>query len=159
MESPEGTPVTSPSATTDLLSHAAPLTVLSQPEEEATASSSTKSSEDSPVLVDAADAPSEQDPDTTIRLVGTGGISGIVTEEPLQAEGVLIDEPVVEAEAVDDVAADTASIRSVDSKASTASKKHGRNKSSLSSSLKKLGKLGGGKRRPDSVTSITDAKQ
>ena len=56
----------------------------------------------------------------------------------------------------DDSTADVVSVKSVDSKASTTSKKHGRNKSSLSSGLKKLGKLGG-KRRTDSVTS-TDTK-
>ncbi len=112
-------------------------------------------SEDSPVLIDAADVSSHQDPDTTIRLVGGGGLSG-TSEEPLQADGVLVDEPEAEEEA--DAAAEVASIKSVDSKASTASKKHTRNKSSISSNLKKIGKLGGGKRRTDSVTS-TDSKQ
>ena len=57
-----------------------------------------------------------------------------------------------------EAAAEVASIRSTDSKASTTSKKtHGRKKSSISSGLKKLGQLGGGKRRTDSVTS-TDSK-
>lgn len=110
---------------------------------------------DSPVLIDAADVSSMQDPDTTIRLVGGGGVSG-VTEDPLQADGVLVDEPELE-RAADSDAAEVASIKSVDSKTSTASKKHGRKKSSVSLGLKKLGQLGG-KRRTDSVTSV-DSKQ
>lgn len=121
------------------------------------ATGSSVKSEDSPVLIDAADVSSHQDPDTTIRLVGGGGVAGM-TEDPLQADGVLVDEPeteVVDADA--DAGADTASIRSVDSKASTASKRHHKKKSSISVGLKKLGQLGG-KRRADSVTS-TDSKQ
>ena len=151
VESPETTPVTSPSATTDLLANAAPFALAgpSQPVVPLAELEPAKSGEESPVLVDAADAPTEQDPDTTIRLVGAGGISGTVAEEPLQAEGVLVEQH----ESEDDVAAEVASIRSVDSKASTTSKKHSRNKSSLSSGLKKLGKLGG-KRRTDSVASV-----
>lgn len=114
---------------------------------------SAKSEEDSPVLVDAPDVSTqEQDPDTTIRLIGGGGISGTL-DDALQADGVLVDEAdTAEATAPADDAADVASIRSVDSKASTSSKKHGKKKS-ISSGLKKLGQLGG-KRRTDSVTSI-----
>ena len=111
--------------------------------------------EDSPVLIDVPEAPSNQSPDTTVRLVGGGGVSGIA-EDPLAADGVLVNGQEEDAEA--DAAAEVASIRSTDSKASTTSKKtHGRKKSSISSGLKKLGQLGGGKRRTDSVTS-TDSK-
>ena len=127
-------------------------TTLVGPSQSDGAGSSGKSETDSPVLVDAADVSSHQDPDTTIRLVGGGGVSG-TTEDPLQAEGVLVEEP----HAVDNDAAEVASIKSVDSKASTSSKKHGRKKSSVSISLKKLGQIGG-KRRTDSVTSV-DLKQ
>ncbi|KAI0748318.1 hypothetical protein C8Q80DRAFT_1171194 [Daedaleopsis nitida] len=115
---------------------------------ETTASSS--KSEDSPVLIDAADVSSSQDPDTTIRLVGGGGVSG-TTEEALQSDGVLVDEPEGDTDA-----AEVASIKSVDSKASTASKSH-KKKGSISLGLKKLGQLGG-KRRTDSVSSV-DLKQ
>ncbi|TFK91244.1 hypothetical protein K466DRAFT_542085 [Polyporus arcularius HHB13444] len=148
IESPDAHPVGLPPAVPVLLVDD---TTLAGPSH----SEASVKSEDSPVLIDAADVSSHQDPDTTIRLVGGGGLSG-TSEEPLQADGVLVDEPEAEEEA--DAAAEVASIKSVDSKASTASKKHTRNKSSISSNLKKIGKLGGGKRRTDSVTS-TDSKQ
>lgn len=146
VDSPEAPPVELPPPVPDLLVDD---TTLAGPSH----SEASVKSEDSPVLIDAADVSSHQDPDTTIRLVGGGGVSG-TSEDPLQADGVLVDEPEAEAEA--DSAAEVASIKSVDSKASTASKKHARNKSSISSNLKKLGKLGG-KRRTDSVIS-TDSK-
>ncbi|KAI0664587.1 hypothetical protein C8Q70DRAFT_904464 [Cubamyces menziesii] len=146
----------SPPVVPDLLVDAATLAGPSQPQPEVAAT--TKSEEDSPVLVEAADA-SSQDPDTTIRLVGGGGIAGTL-DDALQADGVLVDEEdAVDAadttitDAAADAAAEVASIRSVDSKASTSSKKHSKKKS-ISASLKKLGQLGGGKRRTDSVTSI-----
>ncbi|KAI0724034.1 hypothetical protein C8T65DRAFT_628273 [Cerioporus squamosus] len=148
IDSPEAHPVELPPPVPDLLVDD---TTLAGPSH----SETSVKSEDSPVLVDAADASSHQDPDTTIRLIGGGGVSG-TSEDPLQADGVLVDEPEAELEA--EAAAEVASIKSVDSKASTASKKHARNKSSISSNLKKLGKLGGGKRRTDSVAS-TDSKQ
>ncbi|TBU35780.1 hypothetical protein BD311DRAFT_708129 [Dichomitus squalens] len=115
--------------------------------------------EESPVLIDAPEAPSNQEPDTTVRLVGGGGVSGVtgITEDALAADGVLVDGHEEDADA--DAAAEVASVKSTDSKASTTSKKtHGRKKSSISSGLKKLGHLGGGKRRTDSVTS-TDSKR
>ena len=151
VDSPDAHPVELPPSVPDLLVDD---TTLAGPSH----SEASVKSEDSPVLIDAADVSSHQDPDTTIRLVGGGGVSG-TSEDPLQADGVLVDEPevVAEAEAEADSAAEVASIKSVDSKASTASKKHTRNKSSISSNLKKLGKLGG-KRRTDSVAS-TDSKQ
>ena len=142
--------VTSPIAVPDLLHEDSTLVGSSEAD---SAASFPQSEEDSPVLIDAEDAPSNQEPDTTIRLIGGGGVSGTM-EDALAAEGVLVDEH-AEAEAAD-VAAEVASIKSTDSKASK--KTHGRKKSSVSSSLKKLGHLGGGKRKTDSVTSV-DLKQ
>ncbi|KAI0636779.1 hypothetical protein C8Q77DRAFT_1094587 [Trametes polyzona] len=144
----------SPPNVPDLLVDAATLAGPSQTQPPVAASA--KSEEDSPVLVDAPHEPTqEQDPDTTIRLIGGGGISGTL-DDTLQAEGVLVDEADTTEAAADadtaDAAAEVASIRSIDSKASTSSKKHGKKKS-ISSGLKKLGQLGG-KRRTDSVTSI-----
>lgn len=77
-----------------------------------------------------------QDPDTTIRLIGGGGASGVVPSEP-------------EPEANDP--SDTASLRSVSSVASdstTASKKGGAKKKqkSISMGLKRISQLGGRKR-------------
>ncbi|KAH9857078.1 hypothetical protein C2E23DRAFT_806468 [Lenzites betulinus] len=136
-------PSTSASNVPDLLVDAATLAGPSQ------VAGTAKSEEDSPVLVDAPDESTEdQDPDVTIRLVGGGGITGIL-DDTLQADGVLVDEADT-SEGVQDV--DTMSINSVDSKASASSKKHSKKKS-LSSGLKKLGQLGG-KRRTDSVTSM-----
>lgn len=150
--------VTSPIAVPDLLHEDSTLVGSSEAD---FAASFSKSEEDSPVLIDAEDAPSNHEPDTTIRLIGGGGVSGTM-EDALAAEGVLVDEHEhehedehMEAEAAD-VAAEVASIKSTDSKASK--KTHGRKKSSVSSSLKKLGHLGGGKRKTDSVTSV-DLKQ
>ncbi|OSD08664.1 hypothetical protein PYCCODRAFT_1380424 [Trametes coccinea BRFM310] len=143
----------------DLLVDAATLAGPSESQSGATEMTS-KSESDSPVLVDAEDASSE-DPNTTIRLIGGGGVVGTV-DDALQAEGVLVDEDDANdaadttiTDAAADAAAEVASIKSVDSKASTSSKKkHGKTKS-ISSGLKKLGQLGGaGKRRTDSVTSV-----
>ncbi|KAI1794549.1 hypothetical protein LXA43DRAFT_995531 [Ganoderma leucocontextum] len=151
--------VTSPVAVPDLLHEDS--TLVGSLEADTTGVYS-KTEEDSPVLIDAADDPSNQEPDTMIRLVGGGGVSG-TTEDPLAADGVLVDEHEDKhedehAEAAD-AAAEVASIKSTDSKASAPSKKtHGRKKSSISSGLKKLGHLSGGKRKTDSVAS-TDSKQ
>ncbi|KAL1944630.1 hypothetical protein VTO73DRAFT_3060 [Trametes versicolor] len=153
--SPPVMPITaSPPTVPDLLVDAATLAGPSQTQPEVAATA--KSEEDSPVLVDAPDVSiQDQDPDTTIRLIGGGGIVG-TSDDALQADGVLVDEAdTTEADA--DPAADVASIRSVDSKASTASKKHGKKKS-ISAGLKKLGQLGGAKRRTDSVTSVESLK-
>ncbi|THH20689.1 hypothetical protein EW146_g713 [Bondarzewia mesenterica] len=96
-------------------------------------------------------APIEEhpDPDTTIRLVGGGGLSGTAEESHST--------PAVEEVHVD-VAADTekaevASITSLQSNDSRASKKTGQHekKKSVSSGLKKFGHLGGGKRKKDLV--------
>ncbi|KAI0831507.1 hypothetical protein BC628DRAFT_1486784 [Trametes gibbosa] len=141
-------PSASPPAVPDLLVDAATLAGPSQPHEEVAATA--KSEEDSPVLVEAPDDSAEdQDPDVTIRLVGGGGITGIL-DDALQTDGVLVDE-VDTTEATPD--ADTVSIKSIDSKASVSSQKHSKKKS-ISSGLKKLGQLGSGKRRTDSVTSV-----
>ncbi|KAI0780735.1 hypothetical protein BD413DRAFT_666812 [Trametes elegans] len=153
---PTVTPPVAPPTVPDLLVDDATLAGPSQ--SQSNPAETVKSEEDSPVLVDAADA-SSQDPDTTIRLIGGGGVSGTI-DDTLQADGVLVDEvdttdaaaAAVEEDAAD-AAAEVASITSVDSKASTSSKKHGKKKS-ISAGLKKLGQLGGGKRRTDSVTSV-----
>ncbi|KAI8998462.1 hypothetical protein BD414DRAFT_475132 [Trametes punicea] len=143
----------------DLLDDTATLAEPSQPQPD-DAGAKTKSDTDSPVLVDAADV-SSQDPDTTIRLVGGGGIAGTIGNA-LQTEGILVHEEEPTETAADttitaddaDAAAEVASITSVESTASTSSKKHGKTKS-ISSGLKKLGQLGGGgKRRTDSATSV-----
>ncbi|KAI0673028.1 hypothetical protein C8Q78DRAFT_1022395 [Trametes maxima] len=152
-------PATSPSPppVPDLLVDATTLAGPSDPQP--TIAETAKSGEESPVLVDAPEDESHQDPDTTIRLIGGGGVSGLV-EDSLQADGVLVDDVDAEADAAAadaaDAAAEVASIKSIDSKASTSSKKHSKKKS-ISSAVKKLGQLGG-KRRTDSVTSI-ESKQ
>ena len=147
--------VTSPVAVPDLLHEDA--TLVGSSEADAVLGSYSKAEDDSPVLIDAEDAPSNQEPETTIRLVGGGGVSG-AAEDSLVADGVLVDEHEGEHADADaaDAAAEVASIKSVDSKASK--KTHGRKKSSVSASLKKLGHLGGGKRKTDSAASV-DLKQ
>ncbi|KAI0362341.1 hypothetical protein OH77DRAFT_1416588 [Trametes cingulata] len=145
----------SPPTVPDLLVDAA--TVAGPSQTQPPVAEAAKSEEDSPVLVDVPITESNEDPDTTIRLIGGGGVSGTI-EDALQADGVLVDEAdQTAADAAADAAAEVASIKSVDSKASTSSKKH-KQKKSISSGLKKLGQLGGGKRRTDSVTSI-ESKQ
>lgn len=77
------------------------------------------------------------DADTTIRLVGGGGVAGVVPNKEVELEGDTLD------------ASDAASLSSMDS---TASGKH-KKKKSLSLGLKKLGKLGTSKRKESDPSS------
>lgn len=104
-------------------------------------------SAESPVLVHNEDAlpPSTN----SIRLVGTGGATGSVGEEPISSDGVLVSEPEEVAEPLP-----------ASKPSSPEPQERGRHekKKSLSAGLKKLGNLGGGKRRTDSVSSQKSQK-
>jgi hypothetical protein len=98
-------------------------------------------------LVDGGDPSASIDPDTTIRLVGGGGIVGTAEELPPDSVKVKAD------------LAEVASIKSVtssDSIASTKGGKHTKNKKSITSGLKKISQLGG-KRKKDSSGSVKDS--
>ncbi|KAJ7273159.1 hypothetical protein C8J57DRAFT_1128876 [Mycena rebaudengoi] len=100
-----------------------------------------------PADVDALEEP-EVDPDVTIRLVGGGGIAGLVSDEVIDAEA--------EAAAAAAVAeeSDTESVASAASVTSTSSIKKKTHKKTLSG-LKGLKKLGGlGLRKKDSSASV-----
>lgn len=98
--------------------------------------------DDLDTLVDGGLSTSE-DPDTTIRLVGGGGIVGIAEDELPPDE---------------DLASEVASIASGTSYDSVpAAKKERKHKKTISSSLKKIGQLsGGGKRKKDSSSSVKE---
>ncbi|KII89251.1 hypothetical protein PLICRDRAFT_160498 [Plicaturopsis crispa FD-325 SS-3] len=87
---------------------------------------------------------SETAADTTIRLIGGGGVVGTAQEDE--------DETAEDAEP--DAASEVTSVKSSDSVQKTG--KHEKKKS-ISSGIKKLGKMGGGKRKKDSVSSLKDA--
>ncbi|KAI0693278.1 hypothetical protein BC835DRAFT_1276215 [Cytidiella melzeri] len=115
--------------------------LVAPPEE----SSSSPSSADSPVLVSNEDAlPSPAI--NTIRLVGNGGSSGLVSDKSGSSDGVLVSEP---AEIPGPLPA------------SKDTQERGRHekKKSISLGLKKLGNLGGARRRTDSVNSAKSVKQ
>lgn len=88
----------------------------------------------------------EPEPDTTIRLVGGGGIAGTIADEELPPD--------------EDLAAEVKSIASgtsIDSVPTAAKKeaKQAKHKKNLSTGLKKLGQFGsGGRRKKDSSSSI-----
>jgi hypothetical protein len=101
-----------------------------------------------PADVDALEEEPEVDPDVTIRLVGGGGIAGLVSDEVIDAEA--------EAAAAAAVAeeSDTESVASAASVTSTSSIKKKTHKKTLSG-LKGLKKLGGlGLRKKDSSASV-----
>lgn len=99
-------------------------------------------------LVDDADPSVSADPDTTIRLVGGGGIVGTAEELPPG-----------KVEAMD--LAEVASLKSVTSNDSISSTskggKHTKNKKSITSGLKKISQLGGGKRKKGSKDNVKDS--
>lgn len=120
--------------------------------------SSTNGSE--PVLISAEDAieepPVEEEdaePETTVRLVG-GAFSEIVEESDPAAETKEDEDEVNEASEK----AEVASIASVQSASSRSSKRTSQQekRKSISAGLKKLGHLGGGKRKKDSVSSVKE---
>lgn len=99
-------------------------------------------------LVDDGNPSASVDPDTTIRLVGGGGTVGTAEELPSDEVEAKVDP------------AEVASIKSVtsnDSIASTKGGKHTKNKKSITSGLKKISQLGGGKRKKDSSGSVKDS--
>lgn len=81
------------------------------------------------------EAEDEPEPNATVRLVGGGGVRGVTdgTAEDEESDGDL-----VEVESMQSAS---------DSSAANATAKHEKTKSSISSGLQKLGKLGGGKRK------------
>ncbi|ETW85826.1 hypothetical protein HETIRDRAFT_438461 [Heterobasidion irregulare TC 32-1] len=122
--------------------------------------SSTNGSE--PVLISAEDAIEEppveeeeedSEPETTVRLVG-GGAAEIVEESDPAVETKEDEDEVNEASEK----AEVASIASVQSASSRSSKRNSQQekRKSISAGLKKLGHLGGGKRKKDSVSSVKE---
>jgi hypothetical protein len=100
-------------------------------------------------LVDDAVPSTTTDPDTTIRLVGGGGVVG--TTEELSSDGAEVKVDVAEVASIK-------SVKSSDSVASMKAGKHTKNKKSITAGLKKIGQLGGGgKRKKDSSGSIKDS--
>ncbi|KAH9951885.1 hypothetical protein B0H21DRAFT_782534 [Amylocystis lapponica] len=103
-----------------------------------------RSEEDSPVLIDAPE-PEPAVAEDTVRLVGGGGVSGVIDEPVASDDGVLVDGP---------EPSEPASAPSPDSATTpTAGGKHEKKKS-ISAELKRLGNMGSGKRKTDSVSSV-----
>ena len=107
-------------------------------------------SDDSPVLVDHSEL-SPTTPDSAVRLVGGGGVSGTV-DDALHSEGVFIDEADTEEVALDEVSRKTSPAASETATTPTGDKADKR--SSISSGLKKIGQLGGNRRKKNSVSSV-----
>jgi len=105
--------------------------------------------QDSPVLVSNEDA-FEQPLEATIRLVGSGGVSE--PSESSTSDGVLVSEPESEAPVPE------ASTPDISASTETITKKGNKHekKSSISANLKKLGGIGNGKRKKESVSSIKE---
>lgn len=104
--------------------------------------------EESPVLISNEDA---LPPDVgTVRLVGTGGTSGTATDE--STDGVLVSAP--DSESPEAPAAEV-----VANEVATPQKKGKHEKKKSKSSVKKIGSLGGGKRKTDSVSSAKSIHQ
>ncbi|KAI0082784.1 hypothetical protein K474DRAFT_1654951 [Panus rudis PR-1116 ss-1] len=115
-----------------------------------TMAESSSPKQESPVLVSPQDIALEQTPDTTVRLVGGGGISG--TSGSSEDSGVLVSEPDTEAEpeAVYEIPL---------AGSSETIQKEGKHekKKSLSSNFKRFSAtLGGGKRKKGSISSLKE---
>ncbi|THH31157.1 hypothetical protein EUX98_g3031 [Antrodiella citrinella] len=105
-----------------------------------------KAEAESPVLISTEDA-TESDPEPTVRIVGgAAGVPIPTGDESLSSDGVLVLTPTEENER------DFSQVSLADV---AASKKHEK-KSSISLSLKKIGNLGGGKRKKGSVSSVKE---
>lgn len=119
-------------------------------------------SEESPVMVDHAEALSPTSVDSAVRLVGGGGISGTV-DDSLQSDGVLVDEdgteeialgvPLSEPSAVASDVGEKAAVAAAAATPPVAVTEKAEKRSSITSGLKKIGQLGG-KRKKNSVSSV-----
>ena len=94
-----------------------------------------------------------QDPDTTIRLIGGGGVAGIVSEPEPVADGEH-DTDLAEVASITSITSTDIETASVTSKASKKSKHE--KKKSFTAGLKKIGKLGSGNSKRHSKSESKD---
>lgn len=152
---PPPKPAASLTDITDLLDDSAPAMTTAPIEPSPSPSVSPKATspfaEALPISANGTKQETEPDSETTVRLVGGGGTSGIVAES-----ATIVDGEVPQAKSTADDDAETASVTSVASTGSLAKVGGKHEKKKSIPGLKKLGQLAG-KRRKDSSSSLKQA--